>query len=132
MLTGHMLYTDLMLGTRIEAWWLMALALRQVCLRCDRCARSSMFTVCLPTTVETDDWSGARAHLTTTTMVERFILRQYTRHGQIPLHLPLITYAPAEVLDTRRIHLPDVQPSLLLVRSRKRIVRSSGTHIDPR
>lgn len=50
-------------------------------------------------------------------MAQRLLLRRHTRHSQVPLPIPFFALVRAQVLDTRRTALPDVQSYLFLVRS---------------
>jgi hypothetical protein len=51
-------------------------------------------------------------------MAQWLVLRRHTRHSQVPLHIPLFTLVRAQILDTRRAALSDVQLDIFLVRSR--------------
>ena len=69
--------------------------------------------------------SGSRAGLATPEVAQRLVLRRDTRHSQVPLHIPLFALLCAQVLDSRRAPLSDIQSCLFLVRPRALLSSSS-------
>jgi len=62
--------------------------------------------------------SGARIGLTTSQMAQWLVLRCDTQHSQIPLHISVFAQFRAQILDSPRTPLPNLQPDLLFVRPR--------------
>lgn len=100
---SQLFVVDLVLGTRIEAWGVVDIALREVGIRSHRCAGSS-----------------TGIDLAASSLAERFLLRRYSLYTEVPLHLSVFALVPQEVLDPRRIALSVLQLVLLLVRIGKR------------
>lgn len=116
---------DPMLGTGLEARRVVGTSLCQVGVRRHRCSRS-VVNFCVPvskiladvTRSRVSGLSGPRAGLATPEVAQRLVLRRDTQHGQVSLHILLFAQFRAQVLDTRRARLSDIQPHIFVVRPR--------------